>query len=141
MRAVTLIQPWAWAICHANKRVENRTWAPPRAAIGKPLAIHAGKSYSFEAVKIIFDTSGLLVPSTVAFGAVVAVATLADVVHTETDLPDDQWDWYCGPFGWVLEDVQVLPEPVPCRGALSLWELPPAVEAAVRTQMREAVAR
>ncbi|MEV4212644.1 DUF4326 domain-containing protein [Micromonospora sp. NPDC049662] len=43
--ALTVQQPWAWAIAYAGKRVENRTWAPPEAAIGHLLAIHAGQRW------------------------------------------------------------------------------------------------
>jgi hypothetical protein len=28
MRAITLKQPWAYAVCHLGKRVENRAWKP-----------------------------------------------------------------------------------------------------------------
>lgn len=34
-------------------------------------------------------------------------------------------DYSPGRFAWRLENVQVLPEPVPAKGALSLWEWTP----------------
>lgn len=42
IRALTLRQPWAFAILHLGKSVENRSWKPPRSVIGKRIAIHAG---------------------------------------------------------------------------------------------------
>jgi len=42
MKALTLKQPWAWAVAHAGKDVENRTWKPPASVIGQRIAIHAG---------------------------------------------------------------------------------------------------
>lgn len=42
--ALTLIPPWAHAVAHWGKRVENRSWAPPRGLLGKQIAIHSGKS-------------------------------------------------------------------------------------------------
>jgi len=42
MRALTLRQPWAWAIVHGQKRIENRPWKPWRDIIGQRIAIHAG---------------------------------------------------------------------------------------------------
>lgn len=42
--ALTLIPPWAHAIAYWGKRVENRTWAPPRHLFGRQIAIHSGKS-------------------------------------------------------------------------------------------------
>lgn len=43
--ALTLTHPWAAAITHLGKRVENRMWEPPRgmlAASGGLIAIHGG---------------------------------------------------------------------------------------------------
>jgi hypothetical protein len=40
MRALTVRQPWAWAIIHGGKDVENRSWTN-RYATGL-IAIHAG---------------------------------------------------------------------------------------------------
>ena len=42
MKAITLIQPWSWAVAHGGKRVENRSWFPPKAMLGQRVAIHAG---------------------------------------------------------------------------------------------------
>lgn len=43
MNALTLWQPWASLIASGHKTIETRSWRPPTAAIGKQLAIHAGK--------------------------------------------------------------------------------------------------
>lgn len=43
MRALTVQQPWAWAIVHGGKDVENRTQAW---GYRGPLAIHAGARWS-----------------------------------------------------------------------------------------------
>ncbi len=42
MKAISIRQPWAWAICHAGKRVENRDWRHAPSYRG-PLLIHAAK--------------------------------------------------------------------------------------------------
>jgi len=31
-------------------------------------------------------------------------------------------DYTPGRYGWLLENIKVLPEPIPAKGALSLWE-------------------
>jgi len=48
MKALTLQQPWAWAVCHAGKRCENRAWltapgllAVARSLVGQRFAVHA----------------------------------------------------------------------------------------------------
>jgi hypothetical protein len=84
-----------------------------------------------------------------AFGAIVGVVTLVDcrpsdsftigeldVPRFPTDEPDRySWterqlgDFSPGRFGFVLENPVALPEPVPCRGALGLWNVPGDVQA------------
>lgn len=49
MKALSIRHPWAWAVTHAGKRVENRDWHGGRAAYWRglqlvgPVAIHASK--------------------------------------------------------------------------------------------------
>ena len=42
MKALTLHQPWASLIACGAKRIETRSWPPPKSLIGKRIAIHAG---------------------------------------------------------------------------------------------------
>ena len=47
MLALSIRQPWAWAIIHAGKDVENRSENMARRAerlVGQIILIHAGKS-------------------------------------------------------------------------------------------------
>lgn len=162
IRALTILQPWASLIAHGPKRIENRTWEPPRSLVGAYLAIHAGKRIDPESWEGAADTAtgaklelpvieGLLdaedldaragggnkhrqkyAAAAVPYGAVVAVARLVGTVRASSDT------WFCGPVGWQLADVVALREPVPCNGAQGLWELPPEVRARVRAQYMEA---
>jgi DNA polymerase-1 len=47
MWALTVWQPWAWAIAMGFKLIENRSWPPPRWLIGRELAIHAAAGTEF----------------------------------------------------------------------------------------------
>ncbi|MFH0901428.1 MAG: hypothetical protein V2A73_12440 [Pseudomonadota bacterium] len=97
-------------------------------------------------------------------GAIVAVCELWDVAETPPGFvprscrglagmqvplalgTDSTWnreresafgDYSPGRFAWYLGDVRRLPEPIECRGSLSLWNVPPEIEAAVRAQVGE----
>lgn len=59
MQALTLWQPWAWAMAHAGKAIENRTWKPPRTACGHLIAIHAGKTCDDRAIVDIAEEFGI----------------------------------------------------------------------------------
>jgi hypothetical protein len=149
MRALTLWQPWGWAIVAGHKPVENRPWPPPRNMVGEPFAIHAGKRWHEDGADAILDLIGLDEfpndPMVKAAGAVIGMATVDRVVRSNATagfddahpgtLTDYERLWYFGPFGWVLRDVVRLAEPVPCRGFQMFWTLPAQVEAKVRSQV------
>ncbi|MDE2096721.1 MAG: ASCH domain-containing protein [Patescibacteria group bacterium] len=103
--------------------------------------------------------SASVVVARMPLGAIVVVAHLIDVLPTD-DLvfsagqlrsleydPDDGYfpvglheadfgNYQPGRFAWLLSDVRRLPEPIPCKGALNLWEVPPDVEARIREALR-----
>lgn len=152
MKALTLIQPWAWCITHAGKRIENRTWPPPASLLGQRFAIHAGKAPSIaEAERDLAEHGVYVHPPALVFGAVVGTARLVGISRDLGPLivaPSLDVDprrvmrladtmWRTGPVGWVLDDVVVLPRPVACRGAQGLWTLPPDVAAQVAEQEAE----
>ena len=138
MQAITLLQPWAWAIAHAGKRIENRTWKPPAKLVGQRIAIHAGKRVDHSALPFL-DELGLFQNSklpTLVVGAVEAVATLRGWVAGVAD-DHPQRVWAQGPFCWVFDDVVALPHPVPCSGSQRIWTLPIHVDELVVQQLEK----
>ena len=45
LSALTIHQPWAWAICNAGRRLDNRDWRPPPYIAHQTIALHAGKRW------------------------------------------------------------------------------------------------
>lgn len=161
MRALTVRQPWAWAIVHGGKTVENRTRNIAGAYRG-PVAIHAGlteaamdTSYAY-AVSHMLSAAGLkLISDDLPLGAIVGVANLIDV-HRQDFLPSRDGDpdkfEQCSPWAqydlrpsawqaphksmWhmVLANARPLAEPIPYRGRLGLWTLPDDVTTALAAQ-------
>jgi hypothetical protein len=149
MMALTVIQPWAWAICYLGKPVENRDWRPSDwyLRVGAKFAIHAGKMPSATRIREAFGgmlQAGVVkvdqVPSyeklAAQEGAIVAVAHYGGAVREHPSR------WFAGRFGWKLlgerEDTPmiVLPRPVPCMGHQKLWTVPGDVLEAMRAQFR-----
>lgn len=145
--ALTVLQPWAWALAKGLKPVENRTWAPPVALAGRYLAIHAGKRIDEEgtssfrtiirepAVRTRLEAvhgTGELTLAMMPTGAIVAVGRLVGMVTREEQLPPDAAPWFCGPVGWLFADVREIEPAVPCRGAQKLWTVPADVADVVR---------
>lgn len=152
MLALTIWQPWASAIALGHKLVENRDWPPPPALLGQLIAIHAAKREpDIEDFVTVCRRLGLPTmhcrPRTpggielmkridASFGKVIGVARVVDVVESAANLPHEQRRWFVGRYGWVLGDVQLLDQPVPCRGLQKLWTLPDDVEQLVQAQRR-----
>jgi hypothetical protein len=128
MKALTLHQPWAWSIVSGPKRIENRRWKPWPEIIGQYIALHAGKSYDDAGADYI-RSRGIEPPSKGACvqSAIVGVARVVGYLEPCDPIetcPSEQEPWFFGPYGWLLEAVRPLPYPIPCKGALALWQLP-----------------
>lgn len=126
MRALTLRQPWAYAMVRLGKRIENRSWAPGRVMLGHWIAIHAGVRLDNAACDRLECYHSL--PNEFDVGVVVAVARLDRIVRSSAELraiAPTQLCWYTGRAGWYFGRVLALSNPVPCRGRLNLWNLTP----------------
>lgn len=135
MKALTVHAPWGWAIAHAQKDTENRTWHPPRSLIGQRIAIHQGLKFDGAGLcwieNLLYEMGNPNLPvappvGQYALGAIVATAVVAGSFELE-----NPWDgashersqWACGPVCWQLEHVVALPEPIPHKGAQGLWQV------------------
>lgn len=131
MTALTVRQPWAWAIAAGHKAVENRTWTTRHRGL---LAIHAGTRWDEDEVgasRFVRDTvkaQGGTMPRRwrdaephIGTGVVVAVARIAGIC-APSDLFCQCGLWArLGQYHWHLADVRMLPDPVPARGRQQLW--------------------
>jgi hypothetical protein len=135
--ALSIRQPWAWAVIYAGKDVENRSWSQvnPGLKFRGPVAIHAsagmtkGEYYDAWADILHIQTPDKLNcfdppdASQLAYGGIIGFADVVDAVTASAS------PWFVGPVGLVLAN----PRPVPflrCRGALGFfkWKHEPALE-------------
>jgi len=119
MKALSLKQPWAWAIFH-GKDVENRTW---KTDYRGPLWIHTGKGFDDEGYAWLIEHQkelNILVPplSILHHGVILGKADLIDCV-TESDSP-----WFFGPYGFVLDEPILFGVPIPYKGQLGIFDVP-----------------
>lgn len=163
MRAVTCWQPWAHEMAHGTKNIENRKNLLPPAELLTPspgelvrpvFGIHAGLSYSMGSWSF---PQSIVVPkkAEVKYGAMIGLARVVGaldlrvpsrprVLGVDGALFDrhgavvgmDRLQWWLGPIGWLLTAREPLRRPVPCKGALGCWRVPPDVEADVRRENR-----
>ena len=128
VRVLSIQQPWAWAVVHGPKRVENRTWGTDYRG---PLLIHAGRSRE----RLGDYGTGEPAEKRLTFGAVIGVCELVDCVPYD-ELPGKLRTsrFAEGPWCWVLADVRPL-DPIPMKGKMGLFEPPPDVVELVRAAL------
>ena len=121
MKALSIMQPWAWLIVNGHKAIENRTW---RCHYRGPILIHAGKKVDSDAHD---DLTNRIHPVTgerqgfpeapIGFferGGIVGEAEIVDCIERSDD------PWFVGPFGIVLRNARPLPFR-PCKGMLGFF--------------------
>lgn len=106
--ALSVRQPWAWAIIYAGKDIENRSWQAVNHGLrvrGR-IAIHAAKGmtqYEYD------DAAGFMrqvcgvecpAPADLLRGGIIGSVEVVDVVK------DSSSPWFMGPRGLVLADPQ-----------------------------------
>lgn len=114
--ALSIRQPWCWAILTADKDVENRDWAT---RFRGPVCIHASKAMTKTDYREFFDDlrfDHLDVPSYEAMprGGIVGVVEIVDCV---TDMDSE---WFFGRYGFVLRNARTVPL-IPVKGELGFF--------------------
>jgi ASCH domain len=122
-RCLSVRQPWAWAIIHGPKRIENRTWSVHYRG---PILIHAARSrfHLTGTAPEVWHAAGLVgLPDfdRLAFGAVIGTVELVDCLPLAEVRGQDFAE---GPVCWVLKDPRPLRDPVPVKGMQSLFHVP-----------------
>lgn len=139
MKAITISQPFASLIASGEKWVENRRW---HCGHRGPLAIHAGKGKQYLTAHELqrYPT-----------GCIVAIADMIACIHLDAARGGKQrhevekmaqqgvtlesllaHEHAEGPYCFVLSNVRKLTEPIDCRGAQGLWDVPLAEVLAIR---------
>lgn len=111
MKALSIMQPWAWLICAGHKDIENRSW-PTR--FRGPVLIHAGKKFDGEDDANDWAWPQIERPDDFDMGGIVGEAEIVDCI-TASPSP-----WFYGPYGFVIRNARLLPFR-PCRGQLGFF--------------------
>lgn len=141
MRILTVRQPWAWAIIHGGKDVENRVrniagdyrgTVLIHVAQQVDLAAFSGRSAALTAAATAFNESNTDVLKSGPWhsyrGEIIGVVDLVDVHPPnpgEGAVRGDTCSPWAEPDAWhlVLENPRALVEPIPYKGALGLRNL------------------
>jgi hypothetical protein len=130
IRILTLTQPWATLMALGLKTIETRSWGT---AYRGDVAIHAAKGWDKTAEafanKLHFDG---VIEDDLPFGQVLCVVNLLDTHLTEYRMVwPSEWrtqsiveqlygDYSAGRWAWTTDNLRVLTEPLPWKGAQGL---------------------
>jgi len=141
MKAISIRQPWAYAIVMGYKPVENRK---ARWSLRGPTWIHAGKAEDVKSFGYVFDliadqTGAALADvradyhsrreGASAVGGIVGMASIIDCVQGHPS------KWWAGPYGLLMRDPVPLRAAVPCRGELAAFDIPDAIDERCRRNL------
>jgi len=121
-KALSVRQPWAWAIMFAGKNIENRSWQAVNhgLAVRGPIAIHAAKGMTrseYESTAKFMATIGVKCPpaADLSRGAIIGTVEVVDVVSTHVS------PWFFGPRGLMLRNPKPC-APIAVSGALGYFK-------------------
>lgn len=141
MKALTLRQPWATLLAYGEKQLETRSW---RTHYRGPVAIHASARMTAEECALCLEQPfssalrhcgitglGLCNPRVaLPLGQIIGVARLTGCDRTEvmsrlvSPVERAFGNYDEGRWAWNLSLSMVLPDPIPWKGRLGLWDLP-----------------
>lgn len=117
MKAISVQQPFASLIVVGAKDIENRSRATNHRG---RLLIHASQRIDSEAMRnladLVAEDGETLDPADFPAGVIIGSVDLVDCVISHPS------DWFDGPYGYVLANAQVFPDPIPVKGKLGIWE-------------------
>ena len=125
--ALSIRQPWAWAIMNAGKDVENRSWATKRRG---PICIHAASTLTSDEIEdfnITLRGISQLCPEYLPARCeyplqdqlyrrrIIGTAEIVDCVEASES------PWFFGRYGFVLRNVQAVAF-IPVKGTLGFFD-------------------
>lgn len=151
MRAITLHQPWATLVAIGEKKIETRSWLTQyrgKLAIhaGRNTKYVNVRSRDYlcdeEPFRSILLDWMAWKNNTMPLGCIVATCNLVEVarINLAISFPacraywhnKREWrlsaqerafgDYSVGRYMWLLDNVQILPEPIPAKGSMGFWE-------------------
>jgi hypothetical protein len=120
--ALSIRQPWAYAILHLGKNIENRTW--PTRFRGR-IRIHAPKQFDQDALIWLQERGYPITQEAWLTGGYIGEVTIADCVAREDlEFPEGHPNpWAFGPWCFTLKHPVAYDRVIPARGRLGFFPM------------------
>lgn len=113
---ITVRQPWAWAIIHGHKDVENRSWPTRHRGL---LLIHAGQRLDPDGFAFLERQSITVPASARERGVIVGSVHVTNCIRDASSVWAEPECWH-----WLLAEPGPASRAVPCRGRMGLYRAP-----------------
>lgn len=132
MKVISLTEPMATLIAQGHKAIETRSW---KTKYRGELYIHASLTKMRKEWKDNQEIMSLLDNNRLHYGEIFCKCNLVDCVYMTEEFinelkANDYQEYICGiyevgRYAWILEDVQLLEEPIIVKGKLGIWNYEP----------------
>jgi len=131
MKALSVKQPWAWAIIEGLKDIENRGWCCWHKG---PLLIHTGKQFDDEGYYFLQhfwddaymnpeDKPRIPLKQEYVLGSIIGKVLMVDCIHHD-HLTYKYNPWFFRPWGFVFIKPTKFKNPIPYKGRLGIFGVP-----------------
>ena len=129
MKVISLTEPYATLIKENKKKIETRSW---KTSYRGELYIHASKTHIPKEWKDNKELMDLVKESPLNFGNIICKCNLVDCIYMTKEYVENMkrnnyQEYICGEYkegryAWILENIQVLDNPIRAKGHLSIWK-------------------
>jgi hypothetical protein len=131
MKSLSLLEPFASLIKENIKCVETRSW---KTNYRGELYIHASLKKVSKKDERINELVNLLKDKEFKYGNIIAKCKLVDCIYMDesyvNDIVNNKIEHMCGMYSvgryaWILEDIEMLKDPIEIKGKLGIWNYMP----------------
>lgn len=131
MKSLSLLEPFASLIKENIKCVETRSW---KTNYRGELYIHASLKKVSKKDERINELVNLLENKEFKYGNIIAKCKLVDCIYMDekyvNDIVNNKIEHMCGMYSvgryaWILEDIEMLKDPIEIKGKLGIWNYIP----------------
>lgn len=127
MKVISIIEPWASLIKEGRKKIETRSW---KTNYRGKIYIHASLKKVPKNNERINNLLSLLKDKNFKYGSIIAEAEIIDCIYMDEmfleKIKNNPQEYICGEYSigryaWILDNIKILPEPIPAKGSLGIW--------------------
>jgi len=129
MKVLSLTEPYATLIKTGVKKIETRSW---KTSYSGKLYIHASSARIPKEYRENQELMNLVNINELNFGNIICSCDLVDCIEMTDEFIEkvkkNKKEYICGVYengryAWILDDIEVLNDPIPAKEHLGIWNM------------------